>query len=64
MSRGPQMSEKWPTQDPKNYQGEKAGHCNRMTLTLASDVSFSRQQRFQCFEENYFESRVLQANIL
>lgn len=28
----------------KKNQGEKAGHCNRMTLTLASDTLFSRQQ--------------------
>lgn len=57
------MSEKWPTQEPRNYQRKKMSHFDdlRMTLTVASDVLFFKttKQRLQCFEENYFEPGIL-----
>ena len=32
------MSDKWPTQDPRNYQREKTGHFNDIRTTLNSSI--------------------------
>ena len=32
------MNDKWPTQDPRNYQREKTGHFNDIRMTLNSSI--------------------------